>query len=79
MSRDDRLTMAALGYDGAVLAVGDRIELHPGLDLWARGARYGTISAVFPKGSDRLHVVLDRLPGKVLRVPAYRVRLIPEN
>ena len=67
------------GYDGAVLAVGDRVELHPGLDLWMQGARYGLITAVFPKGSDRLHIVLDRLPGKVLRVPADRVRLIPEN
>ncbi len=25
--------------------VGDRVEIHPGCDLWMRGARFGTIPA----------------------------------
>jgi hypothetical protein len=31
---------------GERLAVGDRVELHPALDLWAMGARYGQIVRV---------------------------------
>lgn len=30
------------GY-GKNLKIGARVELHPGLDLWMRGARYGVI------------------------------------
>lgn len=65
------------GYDGAVLAIGDRVELHPGMDLWMRGARYGTVTAQFPRNTDRIAVVLDKVPGKVLRCSANRVRLVP--
>jgi hypothetical protein len=28
------------------ISVGSRVELHPGMDLWMRGARYGTITRV---------------------------------
>lgn len=37
--------------------VGDAVELHPGLDLWMRGARYGTVQAI---GREKVHVRLDR-------------------
>lgn len=30
------------GYDGIPYEIGDRVELHPGIDLWMFGARYGT-------------------------------------
>lgn len=30
--------------------VGKRVELHPGTDLWMRGARYGTIHSVSRDG-----------------------------
>lgn len=32
--------------DGDTLRVGSRVELHPGMDLWMRGAKYGTITSV---------------------------------
>lgn len=32
--------------------VGRRIELHPGCDLWARGARFADIVAVDDQGTD---------------------------
>ena len=28
---------------GQTFKAGDRVELHPGCDLWMRGARYGTV------------------------------------
>jgi hypothetical protein len=28
---------------GDKLSVGDRVELHPSLDLWMMGARFGTV------------------------------------
>lgn len=33
-------------YEGKAIKVGDRIELHPGCDLWMRGARFGTVVAI---------------------------------
>lgn len=37
--------------------VGARVEIHPALDWWMRGARYGTVEKV---GRIKLHVKLDR-------------------
>lgn len=37
--------------------VGDRVELHPGLDAWMRGARFGQVEKV---GRKLVHVRLDR-------------------
>ena len=34
------------GYDGNGYTVGDRVELHPGMDLWMRGARFGVVTRV---------------------------------
>lgn len=31
-------------YEGNSVGVGSRVELHPGMDLWMRGAKYGTIT-----------------------------------
>lgn len=36
--------------------VGDRIQLHPATDLWARGLKYGTVQKI---GRKLLHVKLD--------------------
>lgn len=52
------------GYDGNGYDIGDRVELHPGTDLWMRGARYGTVVRVSATPADRVHVELDRLPGR---------------
>lgn len=32
--------------DGKDFRVGSRVELHPGMDLWMRGAKYGTVARV---------------------------------
>lgn len=34
------------GYDGNGYSVGDRVELHPGLDLWMAGARFGRVTHI---------------------------------
>jgi hypothetical protein len=38
--------MSPVGYDGNGYGLGDRVELHPGCDLWMRGCRYGTVLKV---------------------------------
>lgn len=50
------------GYDGKPYAIGDRVELHPGTDLWMRGARYGEVIGSSLTPNDRVHVRLDKLP-----------------
>jgi hypothetical protein len=50
------------GYDGYGYTVGDRVEIHPGTDLWMQGARYGTVVRMSPTPADRVHVKLDKLP-----------------
>ena len=71
--KDDRLTMAHYGYDGNGLTAGDRIELHPGCDLWMAGARFGQVTSIRPDG--RCRVKLDRIP-KPVWVAAERLRVV---
>jgi hypothetical protein len=52
------------GYDGIGYAVGDRIEIHPGTDLWMSGARYGTVTGTSLTSRDRVHVEMDKMPGR---------------
>lgn len=67
--------MKLLGYDGSELAVGTRIELHPGCNLWMQGARYGVITKV---GRKRIAVQLDRQPsGALLTFHSTALRSIP--
>jgi len=54
----------ATGYDGTEYNVGDRVELHPGTDLWMRGARYGTVVGMSLTPNDRVKVEVDKLPGR---------------
>lgn len=70
---DQRLTMAHIGYDGSGLAVGDRVELHPGCDLWMRGARYGDVLAISPAGVCR---VLVNAIARAVPIPAERLRVV---
>jgi len=53
------------GHDGVRYDVGYRVELHPGTDLWMRGARFGTVDSVSLTPNDRVKVRLDKLPGTV--------------
>jgi len=53
-----------IGYDGNGYGIGDRVELHPGTDLWMRGARYGTVTGSSLTSADRVRVQLDAMPGR---------------
>ena len=52
--------------------IGDRVELHPGLDLWMRGARFGEVVAI---GRKYVSVRLDRT-GTIARLPANRLEFL---
>lgn len=54
----------ATGYDGTEYETSDRVELHPGTDLWMRGARYGTVVGMSLTPNDRIKVELDKMPGR---------------
>jgi hypothetical protein len=49
-----------IGYDGREYGIGDRVELHPGADLWMRGARFGVVVGIVPTPDDRVRVQLDK-------------------
>ena len=51
-----------IGYDGQPYRVGDRIEIHPGTDLWMMGARYGVVIGSSLTPNDRVRVRMDRKP-----------------
>lgn len=59
------MAQTVYGYDGSGYGVGDRVELHPGTDLWMRGARYGTVVGLSLTPADRVRVRLDKQPGRV--------------
>jgi hypothetical protein len=65
IGRGGPMKATATGYDGNGYCVGDRVELHPATDLWMRGARYGTVESFWFRGTNRVSVRLDKLPGKV--------------
>ena len=67
---DARIT----GYDGSTYTIGDRVEIHPGTDLWMMGARYGTVHS-FALGGDRVRVDMDKVSG-LRSGPADRFRAI---
>ena len=51
------------GFDGVAYAIGDRVEIHPGTDLWMRGVRYGAVVGGSLTPNDRVHVRMDKFPG----------------
>lgn len=51
--------------------VGARVELHPGLDLWVRGARFGVVVG-HVRGTAKVRVKLDAT-GKTVKLPADRL------
>jgi hypothetical protein len=57
-------TVTVYGFMGDGYTVGDRVELHPGTDLWMRGARYGVVIGIVPTEDDRVRVRLDKLPNR---------------
>lgn len=63
---------ALVGFNGDVYHVGDRVEIHPGTDLWMRGARFGVVVGTSCTRDDKVHVVLDKIPGKKWSGPADR-------
>lgn len=64
------------GYDGKGFTIGDRVELHPGLDWWMRGARYGTVVGIRSTPQDRVIVTLDAAGDRKFSGPSERFRRI---
>jgi len=64
------------GYDGNGYATGDRVELHPGTDLWMRGARFGEVIGISLTPADRVRVTLDKRPGRIFASYAESFRRI---
>tara|TARA_R110000744_G_C19235819_1_gene548689 strand:- start:310 stop:525 length:216 start_codon:yes stop_codon:yes gene_type:complete len=56
-------TSKVTGYDGSTYTVGDRVEVHPGTDLWMMGARYGTVKKIGLTSEDRVRVEMDKVRG----------------
>lgn len=65
-----------IGYDGKPYGIGDRVELHPGTDLWMRGARYGEVVGFSLTPNDRVKVKLDKLPRRKFSGSADTFRVI---
>lgn len=63
-------TKTAYGFDGSGYSVGDRVELHPGMDLWMRGARFGVVVGITSK---RVRVKVDKT-GRVVSGSAERFK-----
>ena len=57
-------TEAFTGYNGDSYSIGDRVEIHPGTDLWMRGARYGVVIGSSITDNDRVKVRMDKLPNR---------------
>lgn len=66
----------AVGWDGTQIFVDSRVEIHPGTDMWMRGARYGTVTRIVPTPEDRVRVRMDALPRQTFTAPVDRFRRI---
>lgn len=69
-------TATVYGYDGNGYTVGDRVELHPGTDLWMRGARFGQVVRISCTPRDRVRVTLDAMPGRMFSGSADTFRVV---
>ena len=50
---------------------GHRVEIHPGCDMWMRGARFGTVTSV---RGNVCYIKLDKLPRRRLQLTTDRLR-----
>ena len=57
--------------DTSEFRVGQRVQIHPGMDLWMRGARYGTVKKL---GRERVHVKIDAT-GHTVTIPPSRLQI----
>ena len=63
-----------IGYDGEVINIGDRVELHPATDL--RGARFGELVRTSITPDDAARVRLDRTGKRLYSCPFDLIRKI---
>ena len=54
------------GYDGIGYEKGDRVEIHPATDYWMMGARFGRVIGTSLTPNDRVRVVLDKVPHRII-------------
>jgi len=59
---EGRNQSACIGFDGNGYTIGDRVEIHPGTDLWMMGAKYGTVYSLSLTPHDRVTVTMDKGP-----------------
>ena len=65
------------GYDYIAITKGDRIELHPGTDLWMRGARFGEVVGFVSTSPGRVKITLDKFSKRrVFTVDANLIRKV---
>ncbi len=74
MREQNNRVIAVTGYDSIEYSLHDRIELHPGCDLWMQGARFGIVVGFSFTLEDQVKVKLDKLPGRKFSGPADRFR-----
>lgn len=48
-----------VGFDGNGYKIGDRVQIHPGTDLWMKGVRYGVVIGSSATDKDRVRVQMD--------------------
>lgn len=60
------------GYDGIEIKIKDRVELHPGLDMWMRGAKFGVVEGMTADG--RVKIRLDARPKKLFKADTTKMR-----
>ena len=65
-----------IGYDGQSYKIGDRVEIHPGTDLWMAGARFGEVVGTSLTPHDRVRVIMDRIPARTYSAAADTFRRI---
>lgn len=65
------------GFDGKPYSIGSRVELSPHLDLWMRGATYGTVRRI----EDQIAIVRMDNPRirKLQRIPTGSLRVQSRN
>ena len=71
----DPMTGYTYGEKLSDFKVGDRVELHPGTDLWMRGNRFGMVEVI---GKRYVHVRMDRSGGIYSTTPRH-IRIIEDG
>lgn len=56
-----------LDYENKELAIGMRVELHPGCDLWMQGARFGVVVKLWNHPTTNATLVTVRMDNRAVK------------